>query len=134
MATTESTNEIKQEDKHELIDEEEGDDGDMAIFDIMHDAVDALSERFQMFIDNPTPEEHKKFDDLVKEFISLARDLKNLSKSVLPPQEKPKKEPKKKTAEPPTQPTQQVEQPVINPVSEESTKKKGRRAAPNKSK
>ena len=68
--------------------EDEGDDDALQIFSVMHDSIDALEDRFVKFIDNPTKDEHKEFDDLVKDFITLARDLKNMAKTILPASDK----------------------------------------------
>ena len=97
--------------------EDEGDEDALQIFAVMHDSIDALEDRFVEFVDNPTVDKHKEFDDLVKEFISLSRDLKNMAKSILPASDKKKKD-----------------KPVLNiatenHVEEQQPKKKGKKKA-----
>ena len=67
----------------------EGEEGDeTAVFQLMHESVDVLEERFNEFVKNPTADCHKEFNNVVAEFISLARELKNMAKAVLPASEK----------------------------------------------
>lgn len=82
---------------------DEGDEGDnevmelMKVFDILHQSVDGLEDKFKIFYEEPTLDKHKEFEELLKEFIALARDLKNISKSMLPRQ--PPKRKNKKAAD-----------------------------------
>lgn len=84
------------ENKHDMIEEEDEQDenDEMQIFDILSQSVDALKERYILFIEKPTIENHKEFDDLIKEYINLIRDIKNMVKGVLSQNEV--KQPKKR--------------------------------------
>lgn len=59
------------------------------IFDILHLSVDNLHERFEDFYENPNKDKYLEFETVITEFITLARDLKNNTKSLLPASEKP---------------------------------------------
>lgn len=105
----------------EIVDESETDDEDPEIiFDILHEAIDGMKNKYNFFMDNPTMQNYNEFNELTSNLISLVRDLKNLSKSLLPKTEKPKKE-------------KQVEKPVEEPQSEQpqppqaEKKKRGRK-------
>lgn len=63
---------------------ETDDENSLQIFDLMHESLDALESNFVDYIENPTYEEFKKFDELMSEFIKLSRDIKNMAKSMLP--------------------------------------------------
>lgn len=89
--------EVKEDEKKTLksstntpvISEDEGDDDEMfQIFDIMHNSVEGMKEKFTAFYEQPNKTNYNEFDELIVEFISLARDLKNMTKSLLPPSEK----------------------------------------------
>lgn len=74
--------------------ENENDDvtgDDLQIFDLMHESLESLEDRFVEYIDNPTTDEFKKFEELMSEYIKLARDIKNMAKSMIPKSERPSK-------------------------------------------
>lgn len=79
--------------KNEDVDnsEDEGDDDMFKIFSIMFDSVDAMKEKFIVYYDEPNQHTFKEFDGLITDFIGLTRDLRSLSKSLLPKTEKVKK-------------------------------------------
>lgn len=77
----------------EIQNESENDGDDMMqIFNIMHSSIDKLQERFANYYDEPTKEKYEEFDTLIVEFIALSRDLKNISKSLLPKSDRKKKD------------------------------------------
>lgn len=114
--------EIDQPSGYENDNDEYGEDTSK-VFEILHNSVDGLQDKFDAFYDNPTIEQFNEFDVLIKEFIALTRDLKNLTKSLLPKTEKPKR-----TTTPPAKPTVMepiVEEPSVVPTN---IKSKGKRA------
>lgn len=111
--------------KHKVEDPNDQSDPSM-IFEILHEALDNLQERFEEFIENPTPELHKEFESMAKEFIGLGRDLKNMTKSLLPASEKPKKN---KKAPAKDEVEEESEKEIEEPKAEQKVreKKKGKK-------
>lgn len=58
------------------------------IFEVMHHSVDSLHNRFEAFYDDPSKEKFHEYDELIKEYISVIRELKNMAKSLLPKSDK----------------------------------------------
>lgn len=71
------------------IDQDE--DDALHLFEILHNAVNGLEDTFADFYDEPTVEKFGEFEILIKEFITLVRELKNTTKSLLPKTERKKK-------------------------------------------
>lgn len=95
--------------------EDEGDDNDMfQIFDIMHSSIEGLKEKFTTFYDEPSKTNFAEFDDLIVDFIALARDLKNMTKSLIPASEKEKKPDEKRGRKKKANAKQDI---VINPTN-----------------
>lgn len=63
-------------------------DGFLYAFKLLRQSTDAMESTFIHFWENPNKNTHKEFNDLVKQFIDLARELKNISKELLPKSDK----------------------------------------------
>ena len=104
------------------------------IFDVLHNSIDHLQDRFQIFLDKPDVAHHAEFDKLIVEFIQLARELKNMTKSMLPkserfqkndPIEQPKNEVEKSTSV-----ILDTDETTKNEVKTKVPKKRGRKPKP----